>query len=114
VKNLGVWFADQGVRPGDWYGEAVAFGKRAALASDLSADALRVLVLLRLHTVRYHSEKAVTMRNGLRCSLTPNDVVKGTGLNRQNVRRTLAELEDAGCKREEAVTTHAYTDGVES
>lgn len=96
MKDLGLWFSKQGVKSGEWYGEAVAFAKRAALSSDLSADALRVLVLLRLYTVRYHSEKAVTMRNGQRQRITPNEVVKGTRLSRQNVRRALVELEDAG------------------
>lgn len=96
MPQVSEWLSKQGVGAGQWYTEAIAFTERAARAGDLSADALRLLFLLRLHTIRYRSERAITMSNNKRRLLTPNDLVKGSGLSRQNVRRGLVELEDAG------------------
>jgi hypothetical protein len=92
----------QGVKPGEWYGEAKAYARAAMEASNLSGCAFQVLVCLRLHTIAYQTEIAVTMDRGKRRFLTPTDVGEKTILSRQDVRKAMAEIEEAGYgKREE-------------
>jgi hypothetical protein len=96
MARLSDWLRKQNVRPGEWYGEAKAFARTAMRSARLSTDAFQVLVSLRLHTMPYQSELAVTMRHGKRCPLSPSDIAKETDLSRQNVRRALVQLESAG------------------
>ncbi len=93
---LSDWLRKQGVPPGEWYPEAKAFARAAMRAAGLSVNAVLVLICLRLHTMPYQSELAVTMLKNKRRPITPTDIAKETGLSRQNVRRALAELEAAG------------------
>ena len=96
MTKLSEWLQKQGVPPGQWYVEAKAFARAAMRAAGLSSDAFLVLTCLRLHTMPYQSELAVTMAKGKRLVLTPGNIGQETGLTRQNVRRSLAELEAAG------------------
>src|ERR1035441_1943820 len=83
------------IKPGEYYMSVKARARRMMLNS-LSTDARRVYACLELATMGYRQELAVTMDEGKRRPLTPNDISKKTGLSKQNVRRALAELERAG------------------
>jgi hypothetical protein len=96
MPRISEWLAEKGVPNGQWFAEAIGFTRTAARADDLSADALRVLLCLRLHTIRYRTELAVTMSNDKRRPFTPADLAVETGLTRQSVRRAMAELEITG------------------
>ncbi len=96
MSKLSDWLGRHGVPPGDWYSEAKAFARAAMRAAELSADAFLVLICLRLHTMPYQNERATTMYKGDKLPLTPSDICEETGLTRQNVRRALVELEEAG------------------
>ena len=70
MTKLSEWLQKQGVPPGQWYVEAKAFARAAMRAAGLSSDAFLVLTCLRLHTMPYQSELAVTMAKGKRLVLT--------------------------------------------
>ena len=80
---------------GEYYFNTKARGRRM-MANSLSSDARRVYACLELATMGFQQELAVTMERGEQRPLTPTDIGQQAGLSRQNVRRGLEELEDAG------------------
>lgn len=81
---------------GEYYFNTKARGRRM-MGNSLSSDARRVYACLELATMGFQQELAVTMGEQRRIRpLTPGDVVHQTGLSKQNVRRGLEELEEAG------------------
>jgi hypothetical protein len=104
--QLSNWFRGQGVKDGEWYGEVKEFMRKAARAQ-LSDDAAAVLFILRLHTVAFHSQKAIKQvvieGKKTRVPVTPTDLAILSGRQRQKVRDALAELEQKGFAERRAV-----------
>jgi hypothetical protein len=104
--QLSNWFRGQGVKDGEWYGEVKDFMRKAARAQ-LSDDAAAVLYILRLHTVAFHSQKAIKQivveGKKTRVPVTPTDLAILIGKQRQKVRDALAELEQKGFAERRAV-----------
>ena len=89
------------IPPGDYYFNTKARGRRM-MRNSLSGDARRVYACLELATMGFQQELAVTMERGKQRPLTPGDVADQTGLSKQNVRRALRDLEDAGLAKRRA------------
>jgi hypothetical protein len=94
------WLAGFGVEKGQWYLEVKA-AVRKAMRSPKFSNAARVWLCLRLHTIPFRSELAVTLvrlADGrvVRRRLTPKDVCDETGLLRQHVQSGMVDLEAEG------------------
>jgi hypothetical protein len=84
------------VPDGEFYFNTKARGRRMMLNS-LSSDARRVYACLELATMGFQQELAVVqISKDKQRPLTPADIRQQTGLLKQNVSRSLGELEDAG------------------
>ena len=83
------------IPPREFYFNTKARARRM-MQNSLSSDARRVYACLELATMGFQQELAVIMEGGKQRPLTPGDIGKQTGLTKQNVRRGVVELEDAG------------------
>jgi len=86
---------DVKLKSGEWYINSKARARRMMLNS-LSSDARRVYACLELATMGFSQELAVTMDGGKIRNLAPADILRQTGLSRQNCRRGIEELESEG------------------
>lgn len=88
---------------------------RRMMLNSLSSDARRVYACLELATMGFQQELAVVMERGekgpVTRPLTPTDIGQQTGLLKQNVTRSLVELEDAGLAKREADDNGALRHG---
>ena len=89
------------VKYGEYYFNTKARGRRM-MQNSLSGHARQVYACLELATMGFLQELAVIRENGKTRELAPIDISKQTGLSDQNVRRALAELEDAGLAKRES------------
>jgi hypothetical protein len=113
--RLSAWFKKEGVKPGEWYGEVKSFMRLAARAG-FTVEGAAVLFALRLYTVAYKSQKAIKQVKGEEgkkkfISVTPNDLSKDTGYDRQKVRDALAEIEVKGFGARKAADDGALRKG---
>ena len=83
------------IEPGAYYANTKARAKRI-MREPLSSEANRVHACLELATMAFRQELAVKMVQGRQVPLTPSDIAQQTGLSKQNTRRGLVELEQAG------------------
>jgi hypothetical protein len=81
--------------PGEYY----VNGKdrcRGNIQETLSKEARQVYAFMELGSIAYRQELCIVSENGKRRPMTPGDIREATGLSKQNVRRALEEIENAG------------------
>lgn len=89
------WLADLGIKPGEFFTDSKLRARRA-MKSRCFSPAARVHICLGLHTMGFHQERAVKMEASKQVDLTPIDIAAETGLQKQNIRRHLEELQAVG------------------
>lgn len=83
------------IAPGAYYVNTKARAQRL-MREPLSPEAGRVHACLELATMGFRQELAVKLDRGRKVPLAPADISSQTGLSKQNTRRALVELENAG------------------
>jgi len=89
------------IQPGEFYVNTKDRCRRL-MSNGLSAGARQVYACLEMYTMGFRREDAATMEGGKLRHIRPSDIVTATAYSKNEVRRYLEELEDAGlAKREE-------------
>lgn len=90
------WLVELGIGPGEFFLDAKPRARGAMKCSGWTGEMGRVYSCLSLHCMAFASQVAVRLERGKLTPIGPKDISHETGLERRQVRRALAALEDGG------------------